>query len=78
MRLKNKEQGYPAKRFKAVKISTVENFESNYHVAIDVSFDDLMTNKDVGKLGKQIGWCYKVNRRSSMPVQVIYFSLNIL
>ena len=70
MRLKNIEQGCAVKRFRTEKISTVQNFDSHYHIAIDLSFDRLMTNKDTRKLGKQISWCYKVNRRSSIPVQV--------
>ena len=58
------------KRQKLEKITTKNNFGSSYHIAIDLSFNDLMPNKDLRKLGKQIGWCYQVNRRSATPVQV--------
>ncbi|XP_026689830.2 tRNA methyltransferase 10 homolog A-like [Ciona intestinalis] len=57
------------KKRKLEKITTTENFESHYHVAIDASFNEIMTIRDLGKLGKQIAWSYKENRRSSCPVQ---------
>ena len=60
------------KRRKIEPIVTTENFDSHRHIAIDLSFNDLMNNKDIRKLGKQIGWCYQVNRRSSHPVQVYF------
>lgn len=42
-------------------------------VTIDMSFDELMINKDVAKLTKQILRCYTLNRRAIAPVQ---FSLS--
>jgi len=59
-----------SKRRKLDRITTANNFDIHHHIAIDLSFDELMTNKDIRKLGKQIGWCYQVNRRSPNPVQV--------
>lgn len=38
-------------------------------VTIDLSFDDLMIDKDVAKLIKQILRCYTLNRRASAPMQ---------
>ena len=52
------------------KITTTANFEKHVHVAIDCKYDRLMADQDMAKLGKQIAWCYKVNRRSQHPVQV--------
>uniref|UniRef100_H2ZFZ0 tRNA methyltransferase 10 homolog A n=1 Tax=Ciona savignyi TaxID=51511 RepID=H2ZFZ0_CIOSA len=64
------------KKRKLEKVSTNENFGANYHVAIDASFNDLMDNRDIKKLAKQIGWCYKENRRSVCPVQYHMCGLN--
>ena len=52
------------------KVKTTENFDDNFHLAIDCSFDELMNNKDLRKLAGQIGWSYKINRRCNTPVQV--------
>ncbi|KMQ91125.1 rna guanine-9-methyltransferase domain-containing protein 2 [Lasius niger] len=38
-------------------------------VAIDLSFDDLMIDKDIAKLTKQILRCYTLNRRATAPMQ---------
>lgn len=42
-------------------------------VTIDLSFDDLMIDKDIAKLTKQILRCYTLNRRATAPLQ---FSLS--
>lgn len=39
-------------------------------VAIDLSFDDLMSDKDIKKLMKQVQRCYSENRRSPHPLQL--------
>lgn len=52
------------------KISTKLYFSKHVHVAVDLSFEDYMTNQDLSKLRKQIGWCYQENRRCLKPVQV--------
>lgn len=43
------------------------------NVTIDLSFDDLMIDKDIAKMIKQILRCYTLNRRAAAPVQ---FSLS--
>ncbi|XP_031569865.1 tRNA methyltransferase 10 homolog A-like [Actinia tenebrosa] len=43
-------------------------------VAIDLSFDDLMSDKDIKKLMKQVQRCYAENRRSSHPLQLYFTS----
>nr|XP_039248390.1 tRNA methyltransferase 10 homolog A-like [Styela clava] len=57
------------KKARKEKITTNDNFEKHVHVAVDLSFDDYMTNLDLSKLRKQVSWCYKENRRSTHPVQ---------
>lgn len=52
------------------KVTTTENFDKLVHVAIDCKYDHLMSDQDLTKLGKQVAWCYKVNRRCEHPVQV--------
>ena len=39
-------------------------------VAIDLSFDDLMSDKDIKKLMKQVQRCYAENRRALHPLQL--------
>lgn len=43
-------------------------------VAIDLSFDDLMSDKDISKLTKQLQRCYSLNRRSQHPLQLYFTS----
>lgn len=38
-------------------------------VTIDLSFDELMIEKDIAKLTKQILRCYTLNRRATAPMQ---------
>lgn len=43
-------------------------------IAIDLSFDDLMSDKDISKLTKQLQRCYSLNRRSQHPLQLYFTS----
>lgn len=43
---------------------------SSLRVAIDLSFDDLMTDRDIHKLLKQIQRTYSINRRADRPIQL--------
>lgn len=54
---------------KALKRSTMADSSCKLHVTIDLSFDDLMINKDIAKMTKQILRCYTLNRRASAPMQ---------
>lgn len=45
-------------------------------VTIDMSFDDLMIDKDIAKLTKQILRCYTLNRRAIAPMQFSLTSFN--
>jgi len=43
---------------------------SSLRIAIDLSFDDLMSDRDLQKLLKQVQRAYSVNRRAEHPVQL--------
>ena len=42
---------------------------SSLRIAIDLSFDDLMSDRDIHKLLKQVQRTYSINRRAKHPVQ---------
>lgn len=46
------------------------------NVTIDMSFDELMIDKDIAKLIKQILRCYTLNRRAAAPVQFSLTNFN--
>lgn len=46
------------------------------HVALDFSFDDLMSPKDIAKSVNQVQRCYCKNRRVANPVQFHLVNLN--
>ncbi|XP_046736443.1 tRNA methyltransferase 10 homolog A [Diprion similis] len=54
---------------KALKKSTMADSSCKLTVTIDLSFDELMIDKDIAKLIKQILRCYTLNRRASAPMQ---------
>lgn len=54
---------------KALKRCTMADSSCKIGVTIDLSFDDLMIDKDIGKLTKQILRCYTLNRRALAPMQ---------
>ncbi|XP_043275392.1 tRNA methyltransferase 10 homolog A [Venturia canescens] len=54
---------------KALKKCTMAESSCKVTITIDMSFDDLMQDKDVAKLIKQILRCYTLNRRAISPVQ---------
>lgn len=56
---------------KALKHSKVANSSCTTGVIIDLSFDNLMIEKDRAKVIKQILRCYSLNRRSSAPMQFV-------
>lgn len=43
---------------------------SSLRIAIDLSFDDLMSDRDLQKLLKQVQRVYSINRRAQHPVQL--------
>lgn len=60
----------PEKSTFATKLKSMSSDEaSSLRIAIDLSFDDLMTDRDIHKLLKQIQRTYSINRRAKHPVQ---------
>ncbi|XP_033219135.1 tRNA methyltransferase 10 homolog A [Belonocnema kinseyi] len=54
---------------KVLKRCTMADSTCKMNVTIDLSFDDLMIDKDIAKMIKQILRCYTLNRRAAAPVQ---------
>lgn len=54
---------------KGLKQRTMANSTCKINVSLDLSFDDLMIDKDVAKMIKQILRCYTLNRRADAPLQ---------
>ncbi|XP_046964868.1 tRNA methyltransferase 10 homolog A [Vanessa cardui] len=54
---------------KALKKMKFEKPKKNIGIIIDLSFDNLMIEKDRYKVIKQILRCYSINRRSDSPLQ---------
>lgn len=54
---------------KALKKMKLEKPKSNTGIIIDLSFDNLMIEKDRYKVIKQILRCYSINRRSDKPLK---------
>ncbi|TGZ32299.1 tRNA methyltransferase 10 homolog A [Temnothorax longispinosus] len=57
----------PSRKF--LKRSTMAASACTLTVTIDLSFDELMIDKDIAKLTKQILRCYTLNRRAAAPMQ---------
>ncbi|KDR15159.1 tRNA methyltransferase 10 homolog A isoform X1 [Zootermopsis nevadensis] len=54
---------------KELKHSKMSQSNCKVRVAIDLSFDDLMNDKEISKCVKQLLRCYSLNRRAKDPVQ---------
>jgi tRNA (guanine9-N1)-methyltransferase len=65
-KLENKSLG-PSR--KMLKNSTMANSSCKLRVALDFSYDNLMSDVDIGKCLKQLGSCYCLNRRATNPLQ---------
>lgn len=61
---------------KALKKSIMADSSCKIGITIDLSFDDLMIDKDIAKLTKQILRCYTLNRRAIAPMQFSLTSFN--
>ncbi|XP_003399017.1 tRNA methyltransferase 10 homolog A isoform X1 [Bombus terrestris] len=61
---------------KALKKSTMADSSCKIGITVDLSFDDLMIDKDIAKLTKQILRCYTLNRRAIAPMQFSLTSFN--
>ncbi|CAG5108249.1 Similar to trmt10a: tRNA methyltransferase 10 homolog A (Drosophila melanogaster) [Cotesia congregata] len=61
---------------KSLKKCTMENSSCKLTITIDMGFDDLMIEKDIAKLIKQILRCYTLNRRAPAPIQFSLTNFN--
>lgn len=61
---------------KALKLNSMKDSKCQIRVAVDCSFDNLMSEKDVMKLVKQLQSCYSVNRRVENPLQFYVCGIN--
>jgi len=61
---------------KQLKKMRTEEFTSNITVAVDLSFDHLMSEGDLRKMAKQFQMCYSRNRRSKRRLQFYFTSFN--
>ncbi|UMM29199.1 hypothetical protein L5515_011682 [Caenorhabditis briggsae] len=64
-----KEAGDLSKLRKRKDFRTMAQSNSKQRIALDMSFDDLMIEKDQKRTVQQIGWCYTANRHSPNPFQ---------
>ncbi|ETN68419.1 tRNA (guanine-N(1)-)-methyltransferase [Necator americanus] len=64
--LKEAGQGKQLRRFRG---KTMEQSACKVRVAIDMSFDDMMSEKDCRRTVQQLNWSYSANRRSPEPLQ---------
>ncbi|KAK6042605.1 tRNA (guanine-N(1)-)-methyltransferase [Cooperia oncophora] len=64
--LKEAGLGEALKRFRG---KTMEQSSCRIRVAIDMSFDDLMSEKDCRRAVQQLNWSYSANRRLPEPLQ---------
>lgn len=69
------EKGLPARTGpsrKALKLNKIEKSANFLKVAIDLDFDELMTDKDISKCVKQCLRIYTINRRSDQPCKLFF------
>jgi tRNA (guanine9-N1)-methyltransferase len=55
---------------KSLKNNLMENSANRLRVVIDCSFENLMNISDISHLGKQVAYCYAINRRMTAPLQL--------
>lgn len=69
------EQGLPTRTGpsrKGLKRNKVEKSSNFLKVAVDLDFDDLMTDRDISKCVKQCLRIYTINRRSEQPCKLFF------
>lgn len=60
---------------KALKRNTMDNSKNSVRVAIDLDYEEQMSDKDIAKCSKQLLWVYTTNRKATMPIHLFYTSL---
>ncbi|GAB6028459.1 hypothetical protein CHUAL_002619 [Chamberlinius hualienensis] len=77
-RIALREKGFPSGKPPSRKElkGAMANSSCRQRVAIDIGFDNLMTDRDISKTCKQIQRCYALNRRSKSPLQLYITSCN--
>ena len=69
------EDGQASSSMNVKKIKSMSSEDaSSLRIAIDLSFDDLMSDRDIHKLLKQVQRTYAINRRAMHPVQLYFTS----
>lgn len=58
------------------ELKKIQKQPADIIVAIDLSFDELMTEKDLGSCSKQLLRIYTSNRRGKNPIPLHFTSLN--
>lgn len=53
----------------------LENIKKASKVIIDCDFEDLMTDKDLNSMARQLSECYSINRKSDKPFNLIFFDV---
>ena len=56
-------------RRKMLKKNLMENSSNKLRLIVDCSFENLMNASDISHLGKQLTYCYAINRRMTSPLQ---------
>uniref|UniRef100_A0A5S6QWZ4 tRNA (guanine(9)-N(1))-methyltransferase n=1 Tax=Trichuris muris TaxID=70415 RepID=A0A5S6QWZ4_TRIMR len=60
----------------SLKRTAMESSKCRQRVAVDMSFDSLMSEKDQQKAIRQLAQCYAVNRRAANPLQMYIVSFS--
>jgi tRNA (guanine9-N1)-methyltransferase len=55
---------------KTLKKNLMSNSSNKLRIVLDCSFDHLMNSNDINHLGKQLNYCYAINRRMINPIQL--------
>lgn len=62
---------------KKLKQNKIDNSLNPVRVTVDLSYDDLMGEKDIAKTAKQLQRVYTANRKSTMPIKLYYTGLKL-
>ena len=60
---------------KKLKETTMASSSCKVKIVVDLSFENYMDDKSIGKCIKQVQHCYSINRRAENPVQFHLTSL---